>query len=140
MASVTSHLLEEPLALDPVCGDLLAVLVAQRPDIDMALDAARLLLRPPEQRMLPVLDVAMRHRDRIDRGPLPFVTGSAAELVGRMVADDRFVVRMGAKRLRRILEAVLVDSHMARLAAVHACDRLVEGVAIEVVDRGLLDL
>src|SRR5262245_29381769 len=125
MASGTVHLLEQPLAVDPVHRDLFAVLIAQRTDIDMTLDTAGLHLRAAQKRMLPVLDVPVRHRNRIDRGRLPFMAGSAAELIGRMFADDLLEVGMGAERLRRIFEAAFVDAHVAGLAAVDARYRFV---------------
>ena len=85
MASGASHLLESALALDPVDRDLLVVLVAQRADVDVALDASRLHFVPLQQRMVPMLVVAVRHRDGIDRGPLTLVARSASGLLGRML-------------------------------------------------------
>ena len=68
------------------------------------------------------------------------MAGSATELIGWMFADDLLEIGMGAKRLRRIFEAAFVDTHVAGLAAVDARHRFVEGVAVEIFDRGLLDL
>src|SRR5271169_6263641 len=57
-----------------------------------------------------------------------------------MLQYDLIEVAMRAERLGRILEALLVGAHVAALASIDPRDRLVEGVAVEVVDRGLLNL
>src|ERR1700737_1207085 len=44
------------------------------------------------------------------------VTRRASEFFRRMLQDDLLEVRMGAKRLGRILETLLVDAHMTALA------------------------
>ena len=82
----------------------------------------------------------MREPHRADRGSLPVVTRRASELVGRMLQDDLIEIWMRAERLGRVLEALLVGAHVAALASIDSRDRFVEGVAVEVVDRGLLNL
>src|SRR5271163_4156476 len=57
-----------------------------------------------------------------------------------MLQYDLIEVAMRAKRLGRILEALLVGAHVAALASIDPSDRLVERVAIKVVDRRLLNL
>ncbi len=139
MASRASRLLEHPFPLDPVRRDRFASRVVQRADVDMALDASGLHLGAPEHRRIPIRIVAMRHPHRAHRRPLSVVTRRASEFVGRMLQYDLIEVAVRAKRLGRILEALLVGAHMTALASIDPRDRLVEGVAVEVVDRGLLN-
>ena len=77
--------MEVALAVHPIDRDLVAVLVAQRADVDVTRDASRLHLPARQKRMVPVLGVAMRHLDRIDSRPLTFVARSASGLLRRML-------------------------------------------------------
>src|SRR5260370_20652795 len=108
--------------------------------MDMAVDTLRWDVVAAQHRRIPMRMVAMREAPRADRRPLPVVTRSASEFVGRMLQHDLIEVAMRAKRFGRILEALLVGAHVAALASIHPRDRFVEGVAVEIVDRSLLNL
>src|SRR5580700_4491626 len=118
MASVATHLLEHPLALDPMRRQHIALGVAQRSHIDVAGDASRLHLGAGQELLLPEFDLAVRHRRRVDRRSLAVVTGGAAQLVGRMLKDDLFVIGMGAEGLSSVFEAALVLGRVTALTAV----------------------
>src|SRR5438105_3079498 len=90
--------------------------------------------------MVPVLGVAVRHFDGVDGGSLTLVTRSASRFFRRMLEHDCVEIGVGAKWLGRVLEALLVSTHVTALASIDACDSFIESVAIEVVDGGLLDL
>src|SRR5208337_5169632 len=107
-----SELLEQPLAVDPVDGDLIAGGVAQRAHVDMATDAPRVYLGADQQRRVPVFRVTVRHRNRVERRTLSIVAGRASKLVGRMLADDLVEVGVGAERLGGVLEALFVFRRM----------------------------
>src|SRR5258708_804347 len=106
----------------------------------MALDASGLHLVAAQHRRIPIRIVAMRETHRTDRRPLPVVTRRASEFVGRMLQYDLIEVTMRAKWLGKILEALFVGAHVAALTSIDARDCLVEGIAVEVIDRSLLNL
>src|SRR6267378_536707 len=106
----------------------------------MTLDASRLHLVALEQREIPIEIVAMRQTHGANRRTLTVVTRRASEFFRRMLQDDLFEIWMSAERLGRIFEALLVDAHMTALASIDPRDGLVERVAIEVVNRSLLNL
>src|SRR5258708_39638221 len=116
---MASHLLEHALAFDPVGRDRLAVGIVQRRDVDMALDASRLHLVALEHREIPIEIVAMRQPHGADRSALTVMARRASEFFRRMLQYDLLEVRMRAKRLRRILQALLVDLPMPTLASIH---------------------
>src|SRR5206468_4665174 len=111
--------------------------------------AARLHLGATVERLLDELDVldvpvlveevAVRDLGAVDGRSLSTVTRGAAELLGRVLAEEELAVRMRLPGIRLVLEADLVDASMARGAAVDARDRLVEVVAIELLQHHLLD-
>src|SRR5271167_3512073 len=106
----------------------------------MAGDAPRLHLGSLEQLWFPKLGVTVRQGHRVNRRTLPLVAGRPSKLVGRMLEDDLDVIGMGAERFGSAFEAALILGHVTALTAIHPRHRLVEGIAIEVVDRGLVNL
>src|SRR5439155_10154423 len=87
-----------------------------------------------------VEDVAVRDLRAVDGRTLPTVARRAAELLGRMFRQKDVAVGMCLPRVRLVLEARFVDAGVARRAAVDAGDRLVEVVAVELLEHHLLDL
>src|SRR5207302_8577535 len=71
---------------------------------------------------------------------LTAVARRAPELLGRRLAEVELAPGVRLPRVRLVLEAGLVDAGVARHAAVDARDRLVEVVAIELLEHELLDL
>src|SRR5207248_4527348 len=116
----------------------------------VALDAVGGHLLAPEEWLLDELDVLdvsvlveevpVRGLDAVDRRSLPAVTRRAPELLGRMLAEVELAPGVRLPRVPLVLEAGLVDAGVARHAAVDARDRLVEVVAIELLEHELLDL
>src|SRR5437764_888899 len=86
------------------------------------------------------LRLPVRGLDAVDRRSLPAVTRRASELLGRMLAEVELAPGVRLPRVPLVLEARLVDAGVARHAAVDARDRLVEVVAIELLEHELLDL
>src|SRR5262245_38877908 len=82
----------------------------------------------------------MRRSGAVHRRAVTIVAGRAPELVGVVLAEEQLALGVGLPRVRLILEAGLVDACMTGRAAVHARDRLVERVLVEVVQHHLLDL
>ena len=78
----------------------------------------------------------------IDGHALAFVTARAAKFFGRMgvVGQKNLSARMGPERMLFFFKAGSVDGEMARLAAVHPRNRLIESIAIELIERHLLNL
>src|SRR5207249_2829803 len=144
VAAVAAELLEEVLA----ARDL--VRTVQVLHAGVALDAVGGHLLAAEERLLDELDVLdvpvlveevpVRGLDAVDRRSLPAVARRAPELLGRMLAEVELAPGVGLPRVRLVIEAGLVDAGVARHAAVDARDRLVEVVAVELLEHELLDL
>src|SRR5207253_2806597 len=144
VAAVAAELLEEVLA----ARDL--VRAVQMLHAGVALDAVGGHLLAAEEWLLDELDVLhvpvlveevpVRGLDAVDRRSLPAVARRAPELLGRMLAEVELAPGVRLPRVRLVLEAGLVDAGVARHAAVDARDRLVEVVAVELLEHELLDL
>ena len=144
VTAVAAELLEEVLAV----RNRLRPFEVLHPCV--ALETARLHLRAAVERLLDEFDVldvsvrvekvAVRDLRAVDGGTLPTVAGRAAELIGRMLREQDVAVGMRLPRVRLVLEAGFVDAGVARRAAVDAGDRLVEVVAVELLEHHLLDL
>src|SRR5439155_9352340 len=144
VAAVAAELLEEVLA----ARDL--VRAVQVLHAGVALDAVGGLLLAAEERLLDELDVLdvsvlveevpVRGLDAVDRRPLPAVAGCAAELLGRMLAEEELTAGVRLPRVRLVLEAGLADASVAGHTPIDARDRLAEVVAVERLEHELLDL
>src|SRR5439155_47640 len=142
------------LPRDLVGGERVAGAAAERAvqvlHAGVALDAVGGLLLAAEERLLDELDVLdvsvlveevpVRGLDAVDRRPLPAVAGCAAELLGRMLAEEELTAGVRLPRVRLVLEAGLADASVAGHAPIDARDRLVEVVAVELLEHELLDL
>src|SRR5262245_50165440 len=108
----------------------------------MARRAARLDLRTAQQRVLPVMHLAVGLIDAVNRYALAIMTRRAAELFRRVgiVGKQHLASRMGFEGVLLFLEASSIDRHMARLTAIHARNRLIETIAVELLQGYLLDL
>src|SRR3989449_603010 len=144
VAAVAAELLEEVLA----ARDL--VRAVQVLHAGVALDAVGGHLLAAEERLLDELDVLdvsvlveevpVRGLDAVDRRPLPAVAGCAAELLGRMLAEEELTAGVRLPRVRLVLEAGLVDAGVAGYAPIDARDRPGEGGAVELPQHELLGL
>src|SRR3989337_2413247 len=78
----------------------------------------------------------------VDGDALPFMTARAAELSRRMgvVAEEDFPFRMGFERIGLLFKPRTIDRQVAGLTPIHARDGLIETIAVEFVERHLLDL
>jgi hypothetical protein len=116
----------------------------------VALDAERLHLLAAVERVLLelerldvpvlVLAVAVGPVGAVHVRALALVAGRAAELLGRVLAEQQVAPGVRLPRVRLVVEPHLVDARVARRAAVDAVDRLVEVVAVEAGEHDLLDL
>src|SRR3972149_4080511 len=78
----------------------------------------------------------------VDGDALPFMTAGAAELSRRMsvVAEEAFPLRMGFERIGLLFKPRTIYRQVAGLTPIHARDGLIETVAVEFVERHLLDI
>src|SRR3990172_12030177 len=78
----------------------------------------------------------------VDGDALSFMTTRAAELSRRMsvVAEEDFPFRMGFERIGLLFKPRTIYRQVAGLTPIHARDGLIETIAVEFVERHLLDL
>src|SRR5262245_1650064 len=108
----------------------------------MTRGAARLHFVAAQQRKFPQMHFTVRLLLAVDRHSLAFMTSSTTEFVWRMgvVGEQHFASWMRLERIGILFKPGSVDSQMARLAPIDAGHRLVESVAIVLVQGDLLDL
>jgi hypothetical protein len=87
-----------------------------------------------------MLAVAVGHRNAADGSALPFMARSTSEFIGRMLENYLVEVAVGTKWLGGVLEAFFISPNVTALASIDASDGFVKGVAIEIIDRGLINL
>src|SRR5687767_8802153 len=107
----------------------------------MARGAARLHLVAAQEWELPQMDFAMGLFDAVDGNALAFMAASATKPIRRMriVGEQHFTPRVGLEWISFLLEASSIDRHMASLAAIDARHRLIEAIAVELIEGNLLD-
>ena len=88
------------------------------------------------------MDFAMGLFDAVDGNTLAFMAASATDPIRRMgiVGEQHFTPRVGLEWIRFLLEASSIDRQMAGLAAIDSRHRLVEAIAVELIEGNLLDL
>src|SRR5713226_9608320 len=107
----------------------------------MARSAARLDLNATQQRIFPVMDFTVCLLKAVNRHALAVMTRSTAKLVGGMgiVGEQDLASWMGFEGIGFFFKSRPVDGQVASLTAIDAGNRLVEPIAVELVQGYLLD-
>ena len=134
MASGAADLFEKPLPFGKERRVLKIFL-----HVEMARGAARLHFGAAQEGKFPQVYFAVGLFRAVDRDTLPFVTSSATEFTRRMavVRQQQFSSRVGSEWLRILFKPGPVDRQMASDAAVDPSHRLIEAVAVELVQGNL---
>src|SRR5262245_51953981 len=129
VTSRTADLLEQDLSLGQKRNPLELL------HVEMARSAARLNLSAAQQRVLPVMYLTVGLLYAANRHTLAVMTRRTAKFIGwvGIVGKQDLAARMGFEGVLLLLKTRSIDRHMASLTAIHAGDRLIETIAVELL-------